>query len=118
MRKLTGRKRRHKSIRKKIFGTPDKPRLCVTRSNKNFSAHLIDDVKGHTVFSLSTRAQSLKGGVAYGGNVKAASYLGEEFAKKAKDKGFSKVAFDRAGYLFHGRVRAFADSARKNGLVF
>lgn len=118
MKKLKGRERRHKIIRKKIIGTKERPRLCVTKSHKNIYGQLVDDMTGRTVFSLSTNARVLKTKIAYGGNVKAAALLGEEFAKKAKEKGFAKVRFDRAGYPYHGRVKAFAEEARKNGLVF
>lgn len=105
-------------MRKNIVGTAEKPRLCITRSGKNMYAQLIDDMKGHTLFSASTNDRALKNKIRYGGNVKAASLLGEEFAKKAKENGFGKITFDRAGYRFHGRVKAFAESARKNGLIF
>lgn len=118
MRKLTGRARRHRILRKKVIGTGQKPRLCVKRSNKNLYAQLVDDMKGRSLFSLSTNMPDLKKKIAYGGNVEAARLLGEEFAKKAKGKGFNKIIFDRAGYLYHGRVKAFAEAARKNGLVF
>ncbi|UCD55188.1 MAG: 50S ribosomal protein L18 [Candidatus Omnitrophota bacterium] len=118
MKKIKGRIKRHKIIRKKVTGTKDKPRLCVFRSGKNLYAQLIDDMKGHTLFSFSTNTGALKTKVAYGGNVKAAASLGEAFAKRAKEKGFNKIVFDRAGYLYHGRVKAFAEGARKNGLVF
>lgn len=118
MKKVMGRERRHKIIRKKVIGTKDRPRLCVFRSCKNLYAQLIDDIKGHTLFSLSTNASDLKNKLRYGGNLKAAQVLGEEFAKQAKEKGFGKITFDRAGYLYHGRVKAFAEAARKNGLIF
>ena len=118
MKKVRGRQRRHKLIRKKIIGTKDRPRLCVFRSLENLYAQLIDDIKGHTLFSASTNAPDLKKKIGHGGNVKAALVLGEEFAKRAKEKGFSKIVFDRAGYLYHGRVKAFAEAARKNGLIF
>jgi len=118
MKKIRGRIRRHKILRKRIVGTKDKPRLCVFRSGKNLYAQLIDDMKGHTLFSFSTNMSGLKNKIAYGGNVKAAASLGEAFAKQAKEKGFNKIVFDRAGYLYHGRVKAFAEGARKNGLVF
>ncbi len=118
MKKVKGRIRRHKILRKKIMGTSAKPRLCVFRSGKNLYAQLIDDIKGHTLFSASTNGKTIKNKVRYGGNVKAAAILGEEFAKGAQEKGFAKITFDRAGYLFHGRVKAFAESARKNGLIF
>ena len=118
MKKLTGRLRRQKVLRKKIIGTSKKPRLCISKSAKNFYAQLIDDMKGITIIALSTQGKELKGKVAKGGNVKAAILLGEELAKKAINKGVGKVVFDRAGYLYHGRIKAFADAARKNGLIF
>lgn len=118
MRKVKGRERRHKLIRKKIIGTPERPRLCLFRSSKNLYAQLINDIKGKTLFSLSTSGEDLKKKVIYGGNVKAAGLLGEDFARQAAEKGFKKVMFDRSGYMYHGRVKAFAEGARKNGLVF
>lgn len=118
MKKVRGRERRHKIIRKKVVGTKERPRLCVFRSSKNIYAQLIDDIKGKTLFSLATNAPELMKKINYGGNKKAATFLGEELAKKAKEKGFSKVVFDRAGYSYHGRVKALAEAARKNGLVF
>jgi len=118
MKKVRGRIRRHKILRKKLMGTKARPRLCVFRSSKNLYAQLVDDIANRTVLSLSTNVSASKGKIAYGGNVKAASALGEEFARKAKEKGFGKIIFDRAGYLYHGRVKAFAEAARKNGLIF
>ena len=118
MKKLAGRKRRHAIIRKKVCGIAEKPRLCVFRSNSNFEAQLINDIEGKTIFSLSTIAKNVKNTLPYGGNVKAASLLGEEFAKRAKAKGVERVVFDRAGYRYHGRIKAFAESARKGGLKF
>lgn len=118
MKKIKGRVKRHRTLRKKLMGTKARPRLCLFRSSKNLYAQLIDDVEGCTMISLSTNVKTLKSKTPYGGNVKAAVVLGEEFAKKAKEKGFGKIVFDRAGYLYHGRVKAFADAARKNGMVF
>ncbi len=118
MKRIKGRIKRHRTLRKKLGGTKARPRLCIFRSSKNLYAQLVDDVEGHTVISLSTNVAALKGKTPYGGNVKAAMVLGEEFAKLAKEKGFGKIVFDRAGYLYHGRVKAFADAARKNGMIF
>jgi len=118
MRKVTGRKRRHKVLRKKIIGTQDRPRLCFSRSNKNIYAQLIDDMQGRTLLALSTSSRGLKNKVGSGGNLKAAEVFGEEFGKRAIEKGYTKVVFDRSGYLYHGRVKVFADAARKGGLVF
>jgi len=116
--RLKGRERRHRVLRKKIIGTDERPRLCVTRSSKNLYGQLVNDMEGKTLFSLSTGAGDLRKAVGYGGNVKAAAKLGEEFGKRAKVKGFGKVVFDRSGYRYHGRVKAFADAARKGGLIF
>ena len=118
MKKLKGIERRRKRIRKKIIGTEARPRMNVTRSNKNISIQLIDDMKQHTLLSLSTRDAEFKKSVRYGGNVKAASALGTELAKKAALKGINKVVFDRAGYPYHGRIKTLADAARKGGLSF
>ncbi len=115
--KVLLRVKRHKNIRRRISGTREKPRLAVKRSLTNMYAQLIDDVKNAVLLSSSTKTE-LKGKMPYLGNMKAASAFGEIFAKKAAEKGFSKVVFDRAGYLYHGRVKAFADSARKSGLQF
>ncbi|MDD4203325.1 MAG: 50S ribosomal protein L18 [Candidatus Omnitrophica bacterium] len=116
--KIEGRDRRHKRIRKKMDGTVKKPRLCVFRSLKNLSAQLIDDVHGKTLFAMSTSSVDVKTKEKNGGNIKAALLLGETFAKKAVEKGFTEIIFDRAGYKYHGRVKALADACRKNGLKF
>lgn len=110
--------RRHKSARKSLNGDTERPRLSVHRSLKNLSAQVIDDTKQSTLFSMSTNDKEVKAKFAYGGNIKAAAFFGEIFAKKAVEKGITKVVFDRSGYLYHGRVKAFADSARKGGLQF
>lgn len=109
---------RHNRIRKISVGTPERPRLCVHRSNKNFSAQIIDDTAHKVIIGISTLAKDIKQKVKFGGNIEAAAALGEAFAVKAKEKGITKVAFDRGGYLYHGRVKAFADAARKAGLEF
>ncbi len=101
-----------------MHGTPERPRLVVHRSLKNLSAQVIDDTKKITIFSYSTLGKEVKQKFPSGGNVKAAEYLGQIFAQKAKDKGINRIIFDRAGYLYHGRVKVFADSLRKGGLEF
>lgn len=116
--KLQLRIKRHKSIRRKLSGTADVPRLAVKRSLTNMYAQLVDDIKDKVLFSSSTLDSAVKSLLPYRGNMKAAVAFGELFAKKAKEKGYSKVVFDRAGYLYHGRIKAFADSARKGGLQF
>jgi len=108
------RERRHARVRSKVSGTESAPRLCVFRSNKNIEAQLIDDVKAITIASASSTALKLE----HGGNIEAATKVGEEIAKKAVSAGIKKVVFDRGGYAYHGRVAALADAARKGGLEF
>ena len=115
---LKGRKLRHKRIRKKIIGSKKRPRLCLFRSSKHIYAQLIDDIENKTLYSLSTNSPEILKNLKYGGNVKAASTLGEKFAKGATEKGFRDIVFDRAGYMYHGRVKALAEACRKNGLKF
>lgn len=109
---------RHKRIRKKIAGTSDQPRLCIHRSLTNFYAQIVDDSTGKVLFGMSTRNKVMSGKIKYGGNVAAASALGELFAAEVQKKGIKKVCFDRGGYLYHGRVKAFAEGARKSGMEF
>lgn len=116
---LKGRERRHKIIRKKISGTKDRPRLSLYRSLDHMYAQLIDDAAGSTILSLSTASAGLKEKVKKdSGNVKGASLLGEALADICKKKNITKIVLDRAGYLYHGRVKALADAARKGGLEF
>ena len=112
------RRRRSLHVRHKVFGTPDRPRLCVYRSHRNIEAQLIDDMAGRTLCSAGTNTKSLAGEIKYGGNCPAAEKVGHVLAERARMKGIRKVAFDRNGMKFHGRVRALADAARKSGLDF
>ena len=109
---------RHKRVRKDLHGTPERPRLCVFRSNKNISVQIIDDVNGVTLASASTLDKELKGQIEYGGNKEAAKKVGEAIAKRALEKGIETVAFDRGGFLYHVRVKELADGAREAGLKF
>lgn len=109
------RKRRHVRVRARVSGTTERPRLNVFRSNKHIYAQLIDDNNGQTLASASTLDKDLEG---TGGNVQAARKVGELIAKRAIDKGFKSVVFDRGGYLYHGRIQALADAARETGLEF
>ncbi|MDO8579847.1 MAG: 50S ribosomal protein L18 [Candidatus Omnitrophota bacterium] len=109
---------RHSRIRDRVFGTPDRLRLCVHRSHKNFSVQIIDDVQGKVLLGMSTLAKEFKNKVKNGGNKEAAQELGKVFAHAAQKNGIKKVCFDRGGYLYHGRVKAFADAAREAGLEF
>lgn len=112
------RLKRHRRIRMRMLGTSATPRLVVRRSLKNIFAQIIDDTKNTILFSLSTVDKEMKQKFSYAGNTKAAQFFGEIFAKKAKEKGITKIIFDRAGYLYHGRIKAFAESLRKGGLEF
>jgi len=117
-RKEQSRIYRHRRIRKKIVGTSDMPRLCVHRSLKNLSAQIVDDSTQKVILGLSTLSKKCKEKFKSGGNVEAAKLLGELIAKNAVDKGIKKVCFDRGGYIYHGRVKAFAQAAREAGLEF
>lgn len=108
------RERKHLRVRKKISGTAECPRLCVFRSNANIEAQVIDDVKGVTLASASSVALKLENG----GNIEAASKVGEAIAKAALANKITKVVFDRSGYIYHGRVKAVAEAAREAGLKF
>jgi len=112
------RKRRHLRVRKKVFGTPERPRLNVFRSNKHIYAQVIDDLAGHTLVSASSIDKELKGKLSRGSNIEAAKMVGALVAKRAIEKGVKKVVFDRGGYLYHGRVKALAEAAREGGLEF
>lgn len=112
------RKVRHLRIRKKISGTPERPRLNVYRSNQHIYAQLIDDTKGVTLVSASTLDAELKDVIENGGNVEAAEKVGALIAKRALEKGIKEVVFDRGGYPYHGRVKALAEAARQEGLQF
>ncbi|RAK16758.1 LSU ribosomal protein L18P [Anoxybacillus vitaminiphilus] len=110
------RKKRHARVRKKVFGTAERPRLNVFRSNKHIYAQVIDDVKAVTLVSASTLDKEFN--LESTGNIEAAKKVGELVAKRALEKGIKSVVFDRGGYLYHGRVKALADAAREAGLEF
>lgn len=112
------RRKRHSRIKMRMSGTAGKPRLVVKRSLMHMAAQVVDDASGKVIFSLSTKDKTLKEKFKAAGNVKSALAFGEIFAKTAKEKGLSRIVFDRAGYLYHGRVKAFADALRKGGLEF
>jgi len=114
--KLERRKRIQKRIRKIVQGTPDVPRLSVFRSNKEIYAQLIDDINGVTLLAASSRDKDLASNT--GTKIEKAEAVGEKIAKLAIDKGISQVVFDRSGFLYHGRVKALAEGARKGGLKF
>ncbi len=110
--------RRKYHIRKKVFGTPDRPRLSVFRSNRHIYAQVIDDTAGAVLASASTRSKSTPSKLPNASNIKAAEIIGETIAKQALGVGIKCVCFDRNRYKFHGRVKALAEAARKAGLVF
>lgn len=111
--KNVSRVRRHARVRKVVFGTPERPRLCVFRSNKHVEAQLIDDVNHKTLVSSSSAQLKLANG-----NKENAKKVGEDIAKKALAAGYKAVVFDRGGYVYHGRVAALAEGARSGGLEF
>nr|WP_320115413.1 50S ribosomal protein L18 [uncultured Desulfuromonas sp.] len=112
------RKRRQARVRRKVVGTTTRPRLCVFRSAKHIYAQIIEDTTGTSLVSVSTQNQSVADGLSYTGNVAAAKAVGEAIAKMALEKDIKEVVFDRNGFVYHGRVKALADSAREAGLVF
>jgi len=112
------RLRRHRRVRKKVFGTPERPRLAVYRSLKHIYAQIIDDTQERTLVACSTLSPDVREEVKYGGNVAAAKVVGRRIAEKAIAAGIKKVVFDRGGFKYHGRVKALADAAREAGLEF
>ena len=117
-RKRTQRERKHRRVRKKISGTPERPRLCVFRSLKHTYGQIVDDTTGRTLVAASTLTPGLRDQVKGVSKTEAAQALGDFVASRAKDKGIRAVVFDRAGYKFHGRTKAVATGARKGGLEF
>ena len=119
--KLTGRERRKLRIRTKISGTTERPRLSVFRSSRHIYAQVVDDMSGQTLVAASSVDPKIKGAFAKGiagGNLKGAEAIGKTIAERSIEKGIKRVVFDRSGFLYHGRIRAVADAARKAGLEF
>lgn len=112
------RLRRQRHVRKKLFGTTERPRLAVFRSSKHIYAQVINDSNGTTLVSASTLDPEVKAEQAYGGNKVAATIVGRKVAERAKQAGIDKICFDRRSYKYHGRVQALADAAREAGLQF
>ena len=110
--------KKHRRVRKKVFGTPERPRLAVYKSLKHLHAQVIDDVNGVTLVSASTVEKEIKEKVKGLKKSEAAKVLGKVIAERALEKGISKVVFDRGGFIYHGRVKAFAEGAREGGLQF
>ena len=113
--KKASREKRHLRVRKKVFGTVERPRLSVFKSEKNIYAQVIDDINGVTLVSASSLDKDFS---AKGGNKEGAKLVGEVVAKRAIEKGITEVVFDRGGYIYHGRVKELAEAAREAGLQF
>ncbi len=111
-----GRVKRHKSIRKKLRGTPERPRLAVYRSLRHLSAQVIDDINGTTLCSITSASKEVAASLGDVSKMESAAKLGEMFGKKIKDSGIERVVFDRGGSLYHGRIKAFAEGAREAGV--
>ena len=111
---------RHYRIRKRVIGTAERPRLCLAPSLQHMEAQFVDDFHQKTLYGVSTKSKDFHktAGLKRGGNVAASVKFGKYAAEKAMAKGIKKVVFDRGGYLYHGRVKAFADAAREQGLSF
>ena len=116
--KEIGRLGRHHSIRKRVQGTPERPRLSVHRSAKNIYVQLIDDIASKTLFAFSTRDKEFGKAAQKANKVVKTQKLGQFFGSKIKEKGITKIAFDRGGYKYHGRVKALAESLRQSGIEF
>lgn len=114
--KIVQHKRRKTGIRKRVIGTPERPRLTVYRSARHIYAQVIDDLAGRTLASASTVAKGAR--AEHGGNVASAAEIGKSIAERAKAAGVEQVVFDRNGYRYHGRIKSLADAAREGGLKF
>jgi large subunit ribosomal protein L18 len=114
--RIARRQRRKRGLRRRILGTPDRPRLSIYRSIKHTYAQIINDLEGRTLVAAASTEKDLN--VADGGNVQGAAEVGRQLAARAKEAGITQVAFDRNGYRYHGRVKALADAAREAGLKF
>lgn len=116
--KVAARRRRHARVRRKVVGTPQRPRLCVRRSLRHIYAQVVDDTAGRTLAAASTQTAAVREAIKGLKKAAAAAAVGTELARAAREAGVTKVAFDRSGYKYHGRVRALAEAARKGGLEF
>lgn len=116
--KIERRKRIHYRIRKHVNGTAERPRLVVFRSNKQIYVQVVDDLKGITLVAAASNDKQLAAECKGKSGIEAAAIVGKAIAERAKEKGINEVAFDRGGYLYHGRVKSLADAAREGGLNF
>ena len=112
------RQKKHRRIRNRFAGTPQRPRLAVYRSNNHMYAQIIDDTVGNTLVSASTLQKEVKAELEKTNNVDAAAYLGTVIAKRAQEKGITTVVFDRGGFIYQGKIQALAEAAREAGLEF
>lgn len=112
------RRNKHRKIRNRFTGTPERPRLAVFRSNNHMYAQIIDDKAGNTLIAASTLDKDVKAELEKTNDLAAAAYLGNVIAKKALEKGITAVVFDRGGFIYHGKIKALADAARGAGLEF
>ena len=116
--KVEVRRNKHRRIRNRFSGTPERPRLAVYRSNNHMYAQIIDDTVGNTLVSASTLQKEVKAELEKTNNVDAAAYLGTVIAKRALEKGITTVVFDRGGFIYQGKIQALAEAAREAGLEF
>src|SRR5581483_728321 len=116
--KVQAKERRHQRVRRKIMGTPERPRLSVYRSLNQIYAQIIDDLSEKTLVAASSLGKGTKGKTKTGGNIAAAKAVGAEIAALAKQSNIGKVVFDRGGSIYHGRIKALAEAAREGGLIF
>ena len=116
--KRLARQRRHARVRRRVSGTPERPRLCVFRSLRHIQVQVIDDTSGHTLVAASTLESGVRSQINGKDKSAQAAIVGEEIAKRAQEAGITQVVFDRGGYKYHGRVKSLADAARKAGLEF
>ena len=112
------RRRIHVRMRKKLAGTPERPRLCVNRSSKHIRVQVVDDATSRTIVSASSLDKEVREKIKGGGNIAASKVVGKIIAERARAKGVEQVVFDRGGYQYHGRVKALAEAAREAGLKF
>jgi large subunit ribosomal protein L18 len=112
------RERIHLRMRKRVLGTPERPRLCVYRSSRHIRAQVVDDTVGRTLVSASSLDKEVRSAIRGGGNIAASKVVGKVIADRAKAKGIEQIVFDRGGYRYHGRVQALAEAARGAGLKF
>ena len=112
------REKKHRRMRNRFAGTPERPRLAVFRSNNHMYAQIIDDTVGNTLVSASTLQKEVKAELEKTNNVEAAAYLGKVIAQRALEKGITTVVFDRGGFIYQGKVKALAEAAREAGLEF